>query len=90
MKLSEVTKEDGLALVHLLNVFKVAKFDGITGSDIEKIMEAKRWLQSLAVAAAGHLQTKDPKPAVQEPTFKVKSIGSMPGSSTSIGKKKRK
>lgn len=79
MRITEVTNQDGILLAHLLNVFKVARFDNLTGPDIERVVDAKKFLQSLAQQAAEQLRTKS-APKVENNSFKVKSMGKLPSS----------
>lgn len=91
MKLSEVTGQDGVALATLLKVIAAARFDGLTGTDIEAFMRAKQWLHALATQMAEQLQgqsTSAPTAASKSEGMKIKAMGPIGASSTS--KKKRK
>lgn len=86
MKVSNVTKEDGMACAHLLNVIKVARFDNLTGEDIERLMQAKRWLFGVANEMATQLKGTAPK---SDGGMKVKQIGSLGPLKARKAKKKR-
>lgn len=84
MELSKITREDGIACAHLLNALKVARFDNVSGADLEAFVNAKRWVQGLAGQMALALKASAEATTVN-PVMKVKSMGSLPSS-----KKQRK
>ena len=94
MKVTGVTKEDGLACAQLIEVVKRARFDNMSSQDAEVLISAKKWLQALAGLMAGDLKSPpptSPAPAAVEPApstgFKVKAMG--PIGSAKPSKKKR-
>lgn len=77
MKVSEVTLEDGKACAAVINALNLAKFDGLTGKDMETLVAAKKWLIAVATQMASELKSKKtPAPAPTAP-MKVKKIGSV-------------
>lgn len=93
MLVTNVSNEDGLSMAHILNALKAARFDGITGEDMEKIYQAKRWLSNLASQMAEELRS--PKILMDQPrvtenaTFRVKAMGSIGSSPTKKSRKKK-
>lgn len=91
MDISKVTEEDGRMCAVLLKALGVARFDGVTGRDLEAFVATKRWVGELAKKMAENLK---PGVTVQKPPpsegFKVKSLGPIPGSSTPQKKKRKK
>lgn len=84
MRITEVTKEDGIALACLLNGIKAASFSGLSDKDIDAWVHGKKWLQSVAQQVASQLRKSEIQPSspVAEPNkgFKVKSMGKLPTS----------
>lgn len=79
MKITEVSLEDGRHCAAVINALNIAKFDGLTGKDIEVLMAAKRWLASIATQMAGDLKSKQaPAAAPASESFRVKSVGKLP------------
>jgi hypothetical protein len=92
MKLSEVSLDDGRQCAAIINALNIAKFDGLTGKDIETLVAAKKWLQSVAMQMAGQLKAQQapasaPAPAPSE-GFKIKSMGQLPSASKTSKRKK--
>lgn len=97
MQVSQVSKEDGIQLAHILNALKAARYDNVGESDMEKLIVAKKWLHSLAMEMAKQLSPaqKLAVPAnasAASPTsgFKVKNMGPIGATATKIGNKKKK
>jgi hypothetical protein len=93
LEVRNVTKEDGLAVAYLLNALNIAKFDSLSGKDVEALSGAKRWLIHLAQVLASQLSPAPAAPAATPPTegMRVKAAGPIPGfkapKKTAIGKK---
>lgn len=86
MKISDVKKEDGIALAILLNALKIASFKEISSKDIEALQAGKAWLVVVAKQVAEQLA---PPPVSDSAAggFKVKSMGQLPGP---VSRKKKK
>lgn len=93
MKVSDVTREDGVACAHLLNILKTGRWD-LSAQDAETLVNAKKWLASLAGVMASSLRTQETVPSVADPTpstsMRVKSVGPIGGTPGAAIKKSRK
>ena len=91
MKLSEVSKQDGLHMIHILKALNIARFDGVTGEDMDKLSQAKKWLAELAREMGTSLQVTETvvKSPIESNTFKIKNMGPI-GSPQVNNKKSRK
>lgn len=80
MEISKVTIEDGKHCAGIINALKAARFDGLTGKDLDTIVAAKAWLQKLAMQMAAELK-QDKSPVVEQKkeasTMRVKSVGKL-------------
>lgn len=90
MKLTDVTREDGVSLATILTVLNKAKFDGLSGSDIDQYAASKKWLHQLALDMAEQLKKLAQPISTSVPeatTFRVKQMGTLSGAKPK--KKKR-
>ncbi len=91
MQISLVTQVDGLNCARLLNALKIARFDNLTGKDIDELVMARKWLVALASDMGTLLRSPQPE-RLPDPvsTIKVKSVKPMVGLTKSKPKKKSK
>lgn len=91
MDVSKVSLEDGRACAQLIKFLNVGRWE-LSGSDAEVLSSTKRWVQELAMRMAEQLKAKTEAPptAVAPQGFRVKSIGSLPGSSPKSAPKAKK
>lgn len=93
MQVGNVTNEDGIQAATLLKILEVARFDGVSGVDIEKFSKAKTWFAGIGKQMAEVLKDtssagKSSNAATRTPTavsapldkgFKVKSLNTAAG-----------
>ncbi len=94
MKITEVTIQDGSHCAAVINALNIAKFDGLTGKDLEVLVDAKKWLRQVALQMAtelksAHKSAQSPAPVQPAPAMKIKAMGPIT-SGGSIGKSKTK
>lgn len=91
MELKNVTKTDGLACAHLINLLQSGRWD-MSGKEREIHQAVVIWLSSLANQMAEHLRST-PAPTPPNPsapaagTFRVKAMGPLAAGSTKKAKK---
>lgn len=90
MKITEVTIQDGSHCAAVINALNIAKFDNLTGKDLEVLVDAKKWLKQVALQMAtelksAHKSAQESAPAAPPaPAMKIKSMGQ-----TKTGMKKK-
>lgn len=92
MKLSDVTRDDGIRCANLFNLLKNGRFT-LSDADTEEYTRVKKWLHDLMLEMARQLKTeaKAPAPAAApEGGFKVKAMGRLPAATKPAKFKKAK
>jgi hypothetical protein len=80
MQISNTTIEDGKHCAAVINALNIAKFDGLTGKDMDTLVAAKRWLHGIATQMAAQLKVASaPKQEISAPAapMKIKAMGPM-------------
>lgn len=84
MQVSNVSQQDAVACAQLIRALQAARFDGLSGKDIEAYMVSKKWIADLGLQIANQLpgpHREVPKPtAPAEPQMRVKAMGPIGGS----------
>lgn len=91
MDISQVSNEDGRACAQLLTFLKSARWE-LTGSDVDELVKAKRWLGELAGKMAANLKgvpVPTPPPEASVPAMKIKAMGPIAGSAPMKSRKKK-
>lgn len=86
MKISEVTKEDGIQCLNVIKLLSAASFNNISGKDMDNFQRCKIWLQQVAQKLAEQLKESEhvavavpPAPEGAQGGFRVKAMGPLPG-----------
>lgn len=82
MLVTNVSLDDGRHCAALINALNAARYQDLSGKDIDALVAAKRWLHEVAGKMAIELQDKAPPTEAPLPAsgFRVKSMGQMSNS----------
>lgn len=69
MEVAKVTKQDAQAVVQLINVLRIGKYE-VSGADMSAISETMKWVQSLATGMAAAAKAEAVPASAPTPTQK--------------------
>lgn len=96
MQVSNVTQQDAVACAQLIRALQAARFDGLSGKDIEAYIVSQKWLGELGLQIAkllpgphqAALVKPKEEPKAGDQTMRIKAMGPIGGKPMSKRKKK--
>lgn len=97
MLISQVSQQDAVACAQLIRALQAARFDGLSGKDIEAYMVSKKWIAEIGLQIANQLpgphrevSKQEPAPTESLPVMKIRSMGPLPGGPATKKSRKKK